>query len=428
MLDINDLEKIPKNIIDKRKNITQKDQNRSKILEGSRNDHLFKHSSKLKEKNLSFDQVFALSQLENKNCYPPLENNELFNIVKSAMSSCLPEKEIEILTIEQLYDDKNFTTPEPIVEGLINKGEFHLCSATAKTGKTLLALNLAFSIATGKLFLDKFKTIKNIVLVIQTEISNNHLRFRIKKIFGNDISSIKEIVLFANERIKVDTITGLKSLERLIEKEKPGLVILDPFYTLHNRNEDSSSEMAPVLSNIRELVLKTEISLLMIHHQGKKKESGSQTGHKHRGSSAFADVPDGSWSLQKSGNSDFLSIEFEMRNIEAPGPFQLHMDKESLKFSITKTIENTTERIRTNEVTEYIKENPGLFATELKEKLSSLYGVSGRTVSNKISECVNNNYIYRKRDGKHIRYYLCKTQEPETCTKSINCLHISSEI
>jgi len=285
-----------------------------------------------------------------------------------------------------------------------------LCSATAKTGKTLLQLNLVRAVAKGERFLGEFETTKGKILVIQTEVSNSNLRTRIKHIFGEDITDIEDSVFFVNQRLKIDTPEGLDSLKGLINDLKPDLVILDPFYTLHTKNEDSSTDIAPILSDLREVVIGTDVALLMIHHQGKSRENGSQTGNKHRGSSSFADAPDGSWSLQRSGASDFLTLNFEMRNIEAPGPYQVKMDKENLRFTITQKIKEANNGISFDDITEFVSEKPNLTATQLKEQMAQMYDVSTKTIANKLIDAVNGGILHRKKEGRVIKYSLITKQ------------------
>jgi KaiC/GvpD/RAD55 family RecA-like ATPase len=403
------MEKMPLGILETKKKKYQSE-NKEEISQGGRNDHLFKKACFYKKKKLNFKEVLELIQLENNNCIPPLETDELFQIVSSCFNNSNKE-EIIVVRLSELYDDSKFEEPIPIVKGLINRGEFHLCSATAKTGKTLLQLNLVKAIAKGESFLGEFETTKGKILVIQTEVTNNNLRTRIKQIFGEDITDIEDSVFFVNQRIKIDTIEGLESLEELISDLNPDLVILDPFYTLHSKNEDSSSDIGPILSDLREVVLQTDVALLMIHHQGKSKESNSQTGHKHRGSSSFADAPDGSWSLQRSGGGDLLTLHFEMRNIEAPGPYQVRMDSDTLRFEITQKIKTTNEGISFIDITEFITENPGLAATKLKEELSSLYNIGVKTIGNKLSDAVHAGVLHKKKEGRVIKYYLTTKQE-----------------
>jgi hypothetical protein len=390
----------------------------SGVLEGGRNQFLFKHGLVLLDKGLSFNEILALLMDKNKNeCKPNLHSDEVYKIAESVFRYKKEKKEIEVLTLKELYDDSRFTEPVPVIEGLINKSEFHLCSATAKTGKTLLQLNCALAVARGEKFLEHFDCRKGKVLIIQTEIGNNQLRKRVISIFGDENEDLG--VFFVNERIKVDTKEGLQSLEDLIKEINHVLVILDPFYTLHNKNEDSSTEIAPILSDLRELVLKLDIALLMIHHQGKKREFGAQTGHKHRGSSSFADVPDGSWSLQKSSSSEFLTLSLEMRNIEAPGPFQLNLDKDSLRFKVMQVLKQHDGGISVKDIIEYVSENPGKGATELKDALSLMYEISARSVGTRLGEALKMKKIFRKRDGRSLKYFLTTEEEVGTSNKGV---------
>lgn len=402
MLNISDLYPIKKEFLEKP--VEKAKEINKTIQAGGRNDHLFKKGCSLIKKGLSQNEVLALLELENKKCAPPLDSDEVFQIAISCTKYKEEKKEIKILNIKEFYNADLFPPPVPIVVGLINRGEFHICTATAKTGKTLLQLNLAKCVSRGEKFLDYFETKKLKVLIIQTEVSNANLRNRVVTIFGNEKQPDAEDVLFTNSRIKLDKIEGLNTLSSLIDEHKPDLLILDPFYTLHTGNEDSSSEMAPLLSDIREIAIQKNIGILLIHHQGKKRERGSQTGHKARGSSSFADAPDGSWSLQKSSTGDYLTLHFEMRNIESPGPFQLKQNKENLTFKIVGALEQIDDNLNFGDIKNFILQNPNLYSSDIQKELSQIFGVSIKTVQRRLKEAVLHEEITKRREGRNIIY------------------------
>lgn len=172
-------------------------------------------------------------------------------------------------------------------EGLIHRGELALISATAKTGKTWFGLHLAMSVTHGIPFLGKFATTPETVLVVQTEVSASNFQKRIlaiEDLYVKDKSNRLEIPLISGERIKLDTSEGIQILRDSVLEISPALVILDSFYTFHSGEESSSSDMAPILSEIRAIAHESNCAILVIHHQGKKNENtqGTQTGHKAR--------------------------------------------------------------------------------------------------------------------------------------------------
>lgn len=232
---------------------------------------------------------------------------------------------ISTYTVNELLK-KEFPYIPSIVEGIISTEELILLTAPAKAGKSMLALDLAISVIQGNDFLRQFKTHKTNVLLIQTEIAEIHFKERIKsKDYKQSLDEAN--LILSSERIRLDEKASLESLKETIKHFKIGLLILDPFYTLHRGDENVAKEIAPILSDLRDLIREMHCACILVHHQGKKGEgsSNSQTGHKARGSSSFADVPDGSISISRCG-SRTLKMSFEFRNRETPNPIELITD------------------------------------------------------------------------------------------------------
>ena len=411
------LSQAPQKLIDGISNKKETKKNKTKseslIVQGSRNNFLYREARQLVDLKLAKSKIYYILRAINKEeCSPPVEEEEVEQILESAYSNYEEVETPKAWSIANYYDESRFKPPVPIVKGLVYKSEFHLFSATAKTGKTLAALHLAISCARGEKFLDHFETVKGTKsLVIQTEIGNSQLRERIIKICGDEFEDIKDLVFFVNKRIKVDHKDGLLMLEKLIVDLKPNLLILDPFYTLHNKNEDSSSEIAPILSDLRELVLRHNIALVLVHHQGKRNEFSGQTGHRHRGSSSFADVPDGSWSMQGLEEKNMSSLSFEMRNIEAPGPFNCELDSSSLKWSVLGSVLSSSMTISTDNIVDFLILNKDITAGELTSTLNKEYSVSTRTIQKKIGVAIQRGMINKIKEGRFTKYSANLTHE-----------------
>lgn len=312
-------------------------------------------------------------------------------------------KEIDVLSLGELLEEGRFPDPIPLVEGLMNKQEFHLLSAPAKCGKTILQINLAVSIAKGVPFLGVFKTFKGKVLILQTEVSGAHFKKRLETIIGDGIYDIKDQILTCNERIKLNTPEGIESLRLLLEKYIPDLIILDPFYTLHNCNEDSSSDIAPILSDLRELIIEIGTACLLIHHQGKSTSNSHQVGHKHRGSSSFADVPDGSWSMARTKDDKIAQLAFELRNQESPDRLQIMLDENMAWKSTGMTIVEP-KIVTSNDIAQLLLENGELNSGDLQKLISNTFNVGKSTAIKNIKNAEKLNIIFSRKDGKCIYY------------------------
>jgi hypothetical protein len=342
--------------------------------------------------------------------------------------------EIEYWPFKKFLETE-FPESDPIISGLVNKSELILLTATAKTGKTWLALHLGLSVVSGGLFLGKFLSKPSRVLILQTEVSNDSFRERIKTAIDGELSDPDAERLFlANQRIKLDK-GELAFLKKLIESEKIELVILDPLYTLHSRDENSATEIASLLSDLKALLVETNAACVLVQHQGKRGEfSGGQTSHKARGSSAFGDVPDGIWNLDRTKDKEVLSLSFEMRNHTPPDPLSVRR----LAHGTWETLDSGSEKNRNlataQTVALILKEEGRLSKDILVMKLKDLYGKSLRTFEALIKEALVKDLIDSSFEGRKVFYSIkeppqfrsslgdCGVAELNSAANALSCL------
>lgn len=249
-------------------------------------------------------------------------------------------KQLNIFNLNEYMEEARKIGERPVIEEFLYEGDLALMSATAKTGKSILSMNLALEMSREGMFLNRFQCTNKNILIIQTEVSPNQYTKRIDKMLEVISDANFNRVFIARDSIKLDNDDDLKKLQSSILDNDIKLLILDPFYTLHSKDENRSSEISQVLGNLKSLLLKTNSACLLIHHQGKRGElnTGKQVGHTHRGSSSFADVPDLSMSLRRTSKNG-CELSFECRNIEAPEPIPLRLNNETLIFETSsKTI------------------------------------------------------------------------------------------
>lgn len=247
------------------------------------------------------------------------------------------------ITAESKKDD-------PVIVGLLNRREFAILSASAKTGKSMFALRVAIAIASGKSFLG-FEVVPGKVMYLQTEISDFELRNRIERMLSSvtreQEDAVNKNVHISTYRLKLDRPENRESLKSVLEIEKPDLLILDPFYELHSSSfkEDSSDDVAPLLREIKKIAHDVGCAILLIHHQGKKNEgfTSPSPSHSHRGSSSFGDVPDASISMIRKGVNT-LNIKADFRNRPALNPIDFRMTENDLDFQLIQATGKTADR------------------------------------------------------------------------------------
>lgn len=293
--------------------------------------------------------------------------------------------ELSFMTLKDYKLKAASETFDPIVDGFLNRKEFMLLHAAAKTGKSMLALNLGLAVATGADFLG-METFKSKVMYLQTEIAPSALADRIEAMLSGTTIETYDLAqlnfLVADNRIRLDSKTGMSLLGEVLVKESPSLLIIDPFYDLHSKNEDNATEMAPILSDIREMAREIGCAILLIHHQGKKGESfSSNAGHACRGSSSFADVPDCSVSMSR--DKAGYSLRGIFRNRAPLEDLRLAFDDRTFTFHPT---EAPPKKVKTRDliIQEIRDSQGGLTKKELVGSLGRQLGIQASAVQKQI--------------------------------------------
>lgn len=330
---------------------------------------------------------------------------------------------LQTWSIADYFDETRFPKREPIVDGLLSAQEFIILSGAAKIGKSLLALNLGISIAKGSPFLGHFETTKGTVLIIQTEVAPDAFRERLVKMEG-DILAMNLGIRISTERISLDEKSGLTKLRNTINQFKPNLTIIDPFYNLHKKDEDKAAQIGPILSEMSQIAKDTGTALILVHHQGKRGESdGRQTGHQHRGSSAFADVPDGSWSLSKFKESG-VHLSFELRNSTPLESLSIELDSNLWwRLKVNQTILEP----KSEKLVSLVAQTPGIARVDLISLAKTKLGLKMRSVESLISEALHIGSITKSMKDGYATYFVSETAGPQFPRDLRSCGDTASE-
>ena len=199
-----------------------------------------------------------------------------------------------------------------IVDNLMKSNGLYCLVARPKVGKSLLALQLAYSIATGNTFLG-FRTIPSPVLYISTEMNSRQMVDRIDKMkldFNDDNFKFIE----QNPKEKNLNLMDLQLNFDDFSKEFNGrFVIIDMFsgigfnsgYDLNNYQDIGQV----VIPKFRELCQKYNFTILLVHHLNKNNTS--------LGSTAIDGSVDGKITLKQDLNiKNKLYLNYESRDYE----------------------------------------------------------------------------------------------------------------
>lgn len=316
----------------------------------------------------------------------------------AAQTSVSSDAELETMPLEFVSYDKFLATPLPktmwTVEGVWSHEAHGLIAGEPKSYKSLIATDLAVSVASGTKFLGHFPVPETgPVIIIQEENPAWMFRDRMEKIVhsrglgghasmnGNYLSvktpETLPIQVMNNRGFNLLSDDHRGWLEEQIQQARPKLVILDPIYLMTpGVDENSASEMIPVLKWLLTLKQEHSVGILIIHHYNKPRDGENRSaGNRISGTNAFYRWFESAVYLEKmsypgrvkltaehrgAAPGDALQIDFDMGDLGDPHyEVELEFHKNEAPDSFRKMLIRVVET------------EPGITTTGAAEKLES---------------------------------------------------------
>lgn len=211
-----------------------------------------------------------------------------------------------LVSIKEMKENPLHPTPEFIADGILPGNALLLISGKQKSRKTFLAMNLALGLATGRSFACFHIPSPKKVILLSAEGGwfSNEVRIETMSHVCSNITDANLKFCF-DIRLKLDRPDDVKNLKGMIRDNNVDIVIIDPLVKFHESEENSAKEMGHILSVLRDVIEDHNVSVILIHHQGKEGESA-------RGSSAISGEYDSCISISKQLN-DKHKLSFEIR-------------------------------------------------------------------------------------------------------------------
>lgn len=202
-----------------------------------------------------------------------------------------------------------------------------VCVLTGKRGtlKTFVALNMAYSIASGSDFLNKYSVRKGKITYLDKENGIGIMKQRtmmIKK--GMNLEDNDQIGFICFSQLKIDKPNDIIEIEKIIEKEKPVLLIIDTYRRAIGFDENDAGEVSKLfVDTLRPLVEKYNLSILLIHHNRKGNGEVGDEMDELRGSSDLPNYADSILKMDRKENSLVLK-QLKNRNAQEEPPFRIN--------------------------------------------------------------------------------------------------------
>jgi KaiC/GvpD/RAD55 family RecA-like ATPase len=218
-----------------------------------------------------------------------LSKNDVYLLIRE-IGRDTQTPEVESFSFDELLDQESEGI-RYLIPGMLPKGETVLCAGMPKTGKTLLATDAAFAVATGESrFLGEEVEQGKVLLVSVDESAQSTKAKLLKRGFRR------------GDQLEVMTrwnISQLDDLESKLELLRPKLVIIDSLkrITLGREISENSAEFADMIYQLKELINKYGASAILIHHTNKNVDAVGL--ERVRGSTAIAGAVWGTWILDR---------------------------------------------------------------------------------------------------------------------------------
>ena len=223
-----------------------------------------------------------------------------------------------------------------LVQGLWSDQAVGILGGEPKCCKSFLALDLAVSVASGTPCLRRFAVPRTgPVLLFPAEDSLAVVRRRLEGICSAadvDFRSLPVEVITA-PTLRLDAPKDRERLGNTVQARQPRLLILDPLIRLHRVDENDASQIAGLLSYLRQLQRTFQVAVLVVHH-ARKDANGTRPGQALRGSSELHGWGDSNLYMRRRGAQLTLSTEHRAAPSQDHIPLELTQAGSALALSV----------------------------------------------------------------------------------------------
>lgn len=256
------------------------------IPEHERNGTLISLGGSMRRRGMSETEILAaLSVVNQERCQPPLSDDEVAKIAHSAASYAPEDVPVRQhrRRQERAFDASRIVTVtvEDIVEEVVvwlweqrlPEGMFVLLQGDAGLGKSVLAIDIAARVSTGRAMPDEPANLvrdpRDVVMLVNEDDLASTIRPRLR-LAGADLSRVTVIKGQYDDENNIMplTIEDLRALRHVLERQKAAMLLIDPLFghlpagVSINREEEIRHLLAPLIALIAEL----DVVLVGIRH------------------------------------------------------------------------------------------------------------------------------------------------------------------
>jgi len=198
-----------------------------------------------------------------------------------------------------------------LIEGLWADQAVGILGGEPKCCKSFLALDIAVSVASGQPCLRQYPVSRpGSVRLFPAEDALPVVRQRLEGIAAaaQVPFAAMPVEVITAPSLRLDTPADCQRLANTVQQLQPRLLILDPLIRLHRVEENDATQIAALLSFLRQLQRQFQLAVLLVHH-ARKDAHASRPGQALRGSSELHGWGDSNLYLRRKGSQLTLSTE-----------------------------------------------------------------------------------------------------------------------
>ena len=288
-----------------------------------------------------------------------------------------------------------------LVEGLWSDQAVGILGGEPKCCKSFLALDLAVSVASGAPCLRRFAVRRSgPVLLFPAEDSLAVVRRRLEGICSAAEVGFQSlpVEVITTPTLRLDAPKDRERLTNTVQALQPRLLILDPLIRLHRLDENDASQIAALLSYLRQLQRAFHVAVLVVHH-ARKDANVTRPGQALRGSSELHGWGDSNLYMRRRGAQLTLSTEHRAAASQEHIPLQLTQAGSALALCVASDspiAEPASEPSTLQRVQQILA---GLDQPVTVQQLRKLCGLRTATVCSCLAELANTGAVTRHSKG-----------------------------
>lgn len=398
-----------------------------KVQLGQRNDSVAKLAGYYAKKGIPSDVAVLMVQQWNKDLASPLSNDEIevtvLSVYRTAGRNKGPESYpgLKMVPCQDFMRQNLGRQAKWLLEGWLPDETIGFVVAAPGSYKTWLMMDMAWSVATGALFLGTVKPARTgPVLLFQQEDYGPSIAERLATVSNTGFTVAGgavelrggdfDVPIYHHEdaALRLDNPAALKDLEELIKEIRPVLVICDPLYSIVSQ-EDHMARAIEHLFELKRLRNEYGVSFVIAAHSKKSRDKLNREGL--LGSQLVNAFLESGWQLEsKTEKSVLVRRHFKTAPPQEVVELGFQIDTEQGKYVVSSGEVDERELIQfiageDKGTTEGLTDTQKSYIDALPASTASLSKIMGRdrkTVRSMMRKLESSGLV-RQEDGEWVR-------------------------